>query len=279
LTLKFSSIFFAIFFFAASVFANESRLTFATWNTRWQSQEDVEKGDNWKKRVEPIVNVIRFFDFDIVAMQENSAAKQRDLEPLLTGYEFIQNDTMEYNPIVIKKGMFKVLEKGRFYLSKTPYIKSKSWDSKNYRYCTWAKLQKDSSVFYVFNTHFDYHGKIAKEESAKLLNQVIPSMVKESAYILAGDFNSTEGSKAYNTLVSSSYIKDSKHLAEVVHLVKNSYNYFDPMRVSKWDLDHIFVAPGTKVFRYGVLNETYFDGETYRYPSDHSPIMVIMESP
>lgn len=39
---------------------------------------------------------------------------------LLPDYEFIVSDTMEFNPIAIRKGMFTVVDHGRFYLSKTP---------------------------------------------------------------------------------------------------------------------------------------------------------------
>ncbi len=263
--------------FSTILFAQENtieKLRLASWNTRWQSEEDIAKGDSWSKRVKPISDIIRFYDFDIICIQENSAGKQRDLAPYLKDYNFIQNDSMEYNPILVKKD-FQVLEKGRFYLSKTPWKKSKSWDSKHARYCTWAKIRKDNRIFFVFNTHFDYHGKNAKIESAKLMNKIIPNMTNGSPYFLAGDFNSTENSQAYNILVSSPNIKDAKLLATFVYQPKKSYNYFDPNRFSKWDLDHIFVGPNITIHRYGVLNETYYDGEIYRYPSDHLPVMII----
>lgn len=255
------------------------KIRFASWNIRWQSDGDVENGNAWKKRFEPIANVIRFYDFDIVAVQEGSPSKRDDLAPLLKDYTFIETDSVEHNPILVKKDLFKVLDKGRFYLSETPDIRSKSWDSKHYRHCTWAKLQKDSTLFFVFNTHFDYHGKTARTEGAKVIYQRLPNMAGHTPYILAGDFNSIEGSNPYDILTSIAGIHDAKNAAEFIHIVKKSYNYFDPAKYSKWDFDHIFVGPGISVFRYGVLNETYYDGETYRYPSDHSPILTVFEIP
>ncbi|WP_407455935.1 endonuclease/exonuclease/phosphatase family protein [Fibrobacter sp.] len=255
------------------------KISFASWNIRWQSESDIENGNAWKKRFEPIANVIRFYDFDIVAMQEGSASKRDDLAPLLNDYVFIEIDSTEHNPILIKKDMFKLLDKGKFYLSETPEKKSKSWDSKHNRFCLWAKLQKDSTQFFVFNTHFDYHGKTARTEGAKVMYQWIPSIAANTPYIAAGDFNSVEGSVPYEILMSIPGIKDAKDVAQFTHIVKKSYNYFDPYRNSKWDLDHVFVDSRIPVYRYGVLNEMYFDGESYRYPSDHSPIMMVFELP
>ena len=257
--------------------ANNSKLSFASWNIRWQSDEDIKNGDAWSKRFEPIADVIRFHDFDIVAIQEGSVSKQADLAPLLKDYTFIQTDSVEHNPILIKTDMFEILDKGRFYLSETPDKKSKGWDAMHKRYCVWAKLKRDNIVFFVFNTHFDHRGKVAKQESAKLIYQALPSIAEGNRFLLAGDFNSTEGSIPYEIITSNPQIKDAKDLAEFSYIPKKSFNFFKPMSYSKWDLDHIFVSPSIHVFRYGVLNETYYDGESYRYPSDHSPIMAVFE--
>jgi len=274
-------LFFCIWLIGQSYAFGQSleRLKFASWNIRWQSDGDVEQGNAWKKRFEPIANVIRFYDFDIIAIQEGSQSKLNDIAPLLEDYDIIETEETKHNPILIKKGNLKLLDKGRFYLSKTPKKKSKSWDSKHARYCVWVKLQKDDIIFFVFNTHFDYHGKEAQSESAKMMNLFIPAISNNATYIIAGDFNAAEGSNPYNILVSTQNIQDARHVADFVHVTKQSYNYFDPQKYSKWDLDHIFTSQDIRIHRYGVLNETYYDGETFRYPSDHSPIMAIMELP
>lgn len=254
-------------------------LKFGIWNIRWQSGNDKQEGNAWEKRIEPISNVIHFYDFDILGIQEGSEGKLKDLAPFLTDYTLIEMEKTKHNPIAIKKGAFQILDQGRFYLSKTPEKKSKSWDSKHNRYCVWVKLQKKDFVFYVFNTHFDYHGKAARLESAKLMNTFIPSITQGKPYILAGDFNSVEGSNVYEVLMNIPRVQDARHAAQFSYVPKNSYNYFDPTKFSKWDLDHIFTDSIFSIYRYGVLNETYYDGETYRYPSDHSPILMIFKYP
>ena len=208
---------------------NQEKITFASWNIRWQSDDDVKNGNAWKKRFEPIANVIRFYDFDIIAMQEGTAGKRDDLAPLLKDYTFIEIDSTEHNPILIKKDKFKLLDKGKFYLSLTPEKKSKSWDSMHKRFCLWAKLQKDSTTFFVFNTHFDHRGKVAKNEGAKIIYQWIPSIAQSTPYIISGDFNSVEGSVPYEILMSIPGIKDAKDVAQFTHIVKKALTTLTPL--------------------------------------------------
>ena len=248
-------------------------LRYATWNIRWEDPKDVENGNAWEKRKEPIANIIKFHDFDIIGLQEGSPYRLKQLMELLPEYDIVLSDTMEYNPIVIRKGMFTVMDHGRFYLSKTPEKKSKSWDSKHARYCTWAKLKFKQDSLYIFNVHFDYHGKDAQAESAKLMSRKIPAMAQKAPFIFAGDLNFTADSKSYQNL-NPHVMSDAKKIAKFSSTPNGSYNHFDPSRYGIWQIDHIFVAPGTKVKRFGILNETYYDGEKFRYPSDHSPLTI-----
>ncbi len=252
-------------------------LRYATWNIRWEDPRDIEKGDGWEKRKEPIANVIKFHDFDIIGLQEGSPYRLKQLMEHLPDYEIILSDTMEYNPIVVRKGMFNVTEVGRFYLSKTPQKKSKSWDSKHARYCTWAKLKFNQDSLYIFNVHFDYHGKEAQAESAKLMNKKILAMAGNTPFIFAGDLNFTKESDTYKNVGACIKMSDASKEAKLSYVPNGSFNYFDPERSSPWTFDHIFVSPTIKVNRYGILNETYHDGQRYRYPSDHSPVTIRFE--
>ncbi len=256
-------------------FSEEFR--YATWNIRWEDPKDVEKGDSWEKRKEPIANVIKFHDFDIISLQEGSPYRLKQLMELLPEYDIILSDSMEYNPIVVRKGMFDIADVGRFYLSKTPEKKSKSWDSKHARYCTWTKLKFNQDSLYIFNVHFDYHGKEAQAESALLMNRKILAIAGDAPFIFAGDLNFTDESKSYKNIGTCIKMNDAKKIAEFSNAPNGSYNHFDPTRQGIWQIDHIFVAPGIKVKRFGILNETYYDGEKFRYPSDHSPVTIRFE--
>ena len=249
-------------------------LSYASWNIRWESAKDIEEGNAWEKRKEPIANIIKDHDFDIIGLQEGSPPRLKQLMELLPDYEIIVSDTMEFNPIVVRKGMFAVADFGRFYLSKTPEKKSKSWDSKHARYCTWAKLVFNQDTLYIFNVHFYYHGKDAQRESALLMNKKILAMAKEAPFIFAGDLNFTADSKSYKNLGTCIKMNDSKDVADSTFAPNGSYNYFDPNKASPWTFDHIMVSPLIKIRRYEILNETYLDNGTPRYPSDHSPVTI-----
>lgn len=250
---------------------------YATWNIRWEGPKDIESGNAWDKRKEPIANIIKDHNFDIIGLQEGSPTRLKQLMELLPDYDIILSDTLEYNPILIRKGMFTIADFGRFYLSKTPEKKSKSWDSKHTRNCTWAKLEFNQDTIYIFNVHFDYHGKDAQRESALLMNKKILAIAKDTPFIFAGDLNFTAESKSYKNLGTCIKMNDSKNVADSAFAPNGSYNYFDPNKKSPWTFDHIMVSPLIKIHRYEILNETYLDNGMLRYPSDHSPVTIQFE--
>ena len=250
---------------------------YATWNIRWEGPKDIESGNAWDKRKEPIANIIKDHNFDIIGLQEGSPTRLKQLMELLPDYDIILSDTLEYNPILIRKGMFTIADFGRFYLSKTPEKKSKSWDSKHTRNCTWAKLEFNQDTIYIFNVHFDYNGKDAQRESALLMNKKILAIAKDTPFIFAGDLNFTAESKSYKNLGTCIKMNDSKNVADSAFAPNGSYNYFDPNKKSPWTFDHIMVSPLIKIHRYEILNETYLDNGMLRYPSDHSPVTIQFE--
>lgn len=250
------------------------KLRYASWNLRWEDKKDIANGDAWEKRVQPIADIIRYNDFDIVGTQENSADHAADLMARLPNYDIVQIDSLEDNPILIKRGMFSLLDSGRFYFSQTPEVRSKSWDSRRIRFCTWVKLGRDKDTLFVFNVHFDYRGKDAQAESAKLMNKKILSIAGNAPFIFAGDLNFVDTSDSYKIIGSCIPMNDAKKVADFAYTPNGSFDYFDPQKFSKWQFDHIFTSPQVKVHRYGILNESYYDGEKFRYPSDHLPVAI-----
>ncbi len=269
--------FFCFILLFGITFSDAASLNYATWNLRWPDKRDIASGDTWDKRVKPIADVIGFYDFDIIGLQEARASQINDLFKYLNQYDVLQIDSLEDNPILLKKGTFKILEQGRFYLSKTPSIQSKSWDATLVRFCTWVKLEKEGKNFFVFNVHFDYRGKKAQFESAKLMIKKIKEIAKDSPFILSGDFNFIDKTESYKMLATNDIFRDAKKIATITYLPNGSYDYFDTQKFSPWQFDHIFVDKSIKVSRYGILNETYYDGSKFRYPSDHLPITIFLE--
>lgn len=88
----------------------------------------------------------------------------------------------------------KLLASGTFWLSETPTKVSRGWDAACHRTLTWLKLEHRQSkeVFYVFNTHLDHQGQVARKQSIILIDSLINEVVTDNKpVILMGDFNMT----------------------------------------------------------------------------------------
>ena len=75
------------------------RITFATWNIRYASEEDSLAGNAWSVRAEKIAEMVHYFDFDILVVQEPDSQQVLDLAALLPEYTYIQTDPGKIHPI------------------------------------------------------------------------------------------------------------------------------------------------------------------------------------
>ncbi len=249
-------------------------VTFATWNVRFKNDQDSIEGNGWNKRLPHIIDIIRFYDFDILNVQEPDPPEIEDMEKGLADYACVKMDTSYYHPIFYKKNKYQLLDKGQFWFSKTPEVKSKSWDSKHTRFCTWAKFKGEHQTFFVFNVHWDNKGDTARYESVVLSEKLIPKIAGKTPFILAGDFNSKPHHAAFKFMESKTLWKNAKTVAEFVYAQKFTFNHFYTPKASEMIIDHIFVSPSIKVYRYGTLNDMYEDDGSWRYPSDHIPVVT-----
>jgi endonuclease/exonuclease/phosphatase family metal-dependent hydrolase len=110
---------------------------------------------------------------------------------------------------------------------------------------------------------------IARKESGKLMVKKIKEIAKNAQVVCVGDFNSTpetEQIQEMQTLLQDSYkVTETPPYGPVGTF--NAFKFEAPM---KYRIDYIFVSPGIKVLKYGVLT----DAKDQRYPSDHQPVMI-----
>lgn len=260
-------------------FCFAEKMTLATWNIRYANVEDSARGNAWSKRLGHIVQIIRFYDFDIVGMQEVRNGQAEDLEKALPEYELIQKDSSESNLILFKRDSIVLLDSGKFWYSETPYERSLGWDSKIIRFCAWAKFSFRGKVLVLFNAHWDHKGRLARKESAWLTVRQMAEISNGDASIFCGDLNTDPKSSPIEILKASKFLKNASENAEIRYAPANSYNGFTVSRPSDWQLDHIFTSREIRIFRYGVLNDMYWDEDTWRYPSDHLPVMIQIRWP
>lgn len=251
----------------------------ATWNVRCIEVKDSLQGDAWSKRAPEIAKVVRFRNFDVVGMQEVDSTQRGMLEELLPEYEWVLDRSTEGNPIAFRKDRLELLDNGVFWYSRSMIPGAKDWDSKHPRYCNWVRLveRETRKELFVFNTHWDNKGDTARMESARMTRNLVPRIAGESATVLMGDLNIKPGRKPIQILKEDSLFREALEISPIVSIPEGSFTKFRTDRHSEATLDHMFCRGSVDILRYGILRETYFDGEKYRFPSDHHPVMIEIE--
>ena len=160
----------------------------------------------------------------------------------------------------------ELLDKGTFWLSETPDQVSKGWDASYRRTCTWAgfRHKKSGQTCYFFNTHLDNDGKVAREESIKLLVSRMKTInSKRRVSFLTADFNSNVTDACFAPL--HVYMRDARANAAV----SADYPSWTGYGASTGRLDHVFFSGDNCTAReFRTLRGDY----GVPYISDHYPV-------
>jgi len=252
--------------------------TLMSYNIRFDNPGDSLNA--WPNRKDKVAAMIRFYEADIVCVQEALHHQLLDLEERLPGFTWSgvgRDDGKqqgEYSAVLFDQNKFKLLDEGSFWLSETTEAPALGWDAACIRVCSWVKLKPAGSeeVFFVFNTHFDHVGTIAREKSASLILKQIKIIAGGFPIILAGDFNAEPDDVVIQTI--SSELNDSYQITiEPPYGPFGTWNAFDYNSPLDRRIDYIFVNDQFIVKKYGILT----DSEEQRFPSDHLPVMVWLE--
>jgi len=255
---------------AQSLTAQEIRVM--TYNIRYDNPDDPYK---WSQRKELIASQVLFQEADVVGFQEALNHQNKDLQALLPEYSWTGvgrddgKEKGEYCSIFYRKEAYELLGSGTIALSETPdIIGSRSWDAALQRICSWVELKdkKSNLHFFVFNTHFDHQGEIARQKSAELLGKKIPEIAKNQAFVLLGDFNCDPLSEPFKVL--SSVFNESAAKAMHKHGFPSTYNGWTYQNENPV-IDHIFFSNHLKINYYTILAE-HFNGA---FASDHYPVI------
>lgn len=248
----------------------------ASYNIRFDNPND--HGNLWQDRAIHLIHQIKFHKMDIIGTQEGLHHQLEEMKNSL-GFPYVGvgrdegNTKGEFTAIFFNPNKLDLIDQGTFWLSPTPEKPSKGWDAALPRICTYAKfITKGGKKFWVFNTHYDHIGQKAREESSRLVLSKISELNDEGLeIILMGDFNVNPENTAYRLVVEQSELKDSRLISELPSVAnQGTFNGFKWEQLPKEIIDHIFVSPGLKVKRHGILTENY----GMKYPSDHFPVMI-----
>ncbi|WP_455586076.1 endonuclease/exonuclease/phosphatase family protein [Bacteroides sp.] len=251
---------------------DETGITVCSFNIRGSN---MDTGVNaWSNRKKMVIREFGNYQYDIVCMQEPLTDQIQDF--LSIGiYEWLgvsaqgTTDSDVFSPIFYNKTKLNVLDYGTFWLSETPDVVSRGWDGKFPRICTWAKFRDidNCRTFYVFNTHLDHVGEIAKLEGAKLICKKIKEMAAEEAVFITGDMNSTPDTSPIRTFLSE-FINSRDIATEKSGPVGTAHSYgklYPPSQI-----DYIFVNEYVSVTKAVTITKN----SDPVYMSDHYPIVI-----
>jgi endonuclease/exonuclease/phosphatase family metal-dependent hydrolase len=257
--------------------SNAQVIRIMTYNIRYATVND---GDNqWEQRKDFLSDQISFQAADIFGIQEGLGHQVDYLAEQRASFKFIgvgRDDGVkkgEYCAIFYNMEKFDLLGQNTFWLSTTPEEVSVGWDAAMERICTYGFFMDKASgtMFWVFNTHFDHIGELAREKSAQLLVQKIKEVNKDDfPVILMGDFNLNDQSKPIRYL--SAKFNDSRDISLNRPFgpfgTFNEFKFHEPVQDR---IDYIFCSKeNIQVQKYAVLT----DSKDSKYPSDHFPVLV-----
>lgn len=223
-----------------------SDLKVISYNIRYNSPND---GLNkWDNRKESVVGLIESKAPDFIGMQEVVHEQLHYLNTSLNDYSFIgvgRDDGKtkgEYSPIFYQKKQFKLIHDATFWLSETPDSISVGWDAALPRICTYGLFEniKNGQRLYVFNTHFDHIGEVARIASTQLILERMNTVNKENLpIVLTGDFNLTPDTKPIKHL-QSEMLDSGQKLFRAFPNLQGTFNGFDMLNNATRRLDYIF---------------------------------------
>ena len=246
-----------------------------TYNIRLDVASDGE--NTWNLRKNHVAGLIKFYEPEIFGIQEGLPHQVHYLDSILKNYKVIGEGRDggiigEQSSIFFNETIFEVLESNTFWLSETPEKVSIGWDAQLNRICTYAlfKNKKTKEVFWVFNTHLDHIGEIARVKSVELIHQMIETKNnKKYPVVLMGDLNSEPRSNPVKFL-NEIYL-NSREEAKFVYNATGTFNGFDFFKSVTTEIDYIFLSKQKiDVKEYAVLTDSY----NCKYPSDHFPVLV-----
>ena len=235
---------------------------------------------SWNVRKDIVANFLKKNDIDICGTQESAYKQFPALKELLPEYGFFgkssvgEHNGRVLNLVMYKKSKYKMLKAETLWLTSTPNVVSKELDSSEPRTVTYGHFvdNKTGRDFFLFSTHFDHKGKLARPAQSKILMQLIEKIAKDKPFILVGDFNSKEESEVITYIKSKPYISDSRTITKAKPIdMPGTYHGFKGHnnRVFKNRIDYLWVSKPSEVLNYEVSNYS----ENGIYPSDHYPIV------
>ena len=250
--------------------------TVMSYNIRYDNKWDKE--NSWDTRKESIVRIFEKYSPSFIGTQEGLAHQIDYMDSALTEYDYIGvgredgEKKGEFCAIFYESDTYKIIESSTFWLSDNPENVSIGWDAALERICTYGLFEHKQSKnqIWVFNTHFDHMGEIARRKSSELILARINDLNNFSEpIILMGDFNSLPNSRPVHTILKE--FKDAFNISlNKPKGPKGTYNGFNEDQLIEKRIDYIYVK------NIDVHSHEHIDDrlDNSNHISDHLPVMV-----
>ena len=247
-------------------------ITIMSANVRCYAPDDLFK-KSWFYRADLIRNNIDDVKPDIIGFQEVTWMHYGYLQDIMQGYDSVimYRDNFilsEGCPIFYRTDKFELIDKNSFWLSETPEVMSKDWNSACYRVCSYVKLRQlnTNKEFVVFNTHLDHVSDEARINGIKVVLDKINELGDVPAYLM-GDLNAKPNSKTLKSVYE--FFEDGQVVADITTDGATYQKWGEKLNSER--IDYIVASIGkTDIYEYGIV-DTLYDGV---YPSDHFPIYI-----
>lgn len=266
-----------------------------TFNIRYGTAGD---GDNrWERRREMVIGVLREHRPQVAGLQEALRFQLDEIRAALPHFMEIgvgRDDGRtagEYAAILYDEGRFTCDESGTFWLSETPETPgSRSWGAACTRICTWARLigRGTDRGLSVFNVHLDHESAEARARGIEVVLRRMNTLARSEPVLLMGDFNAAPDSETVRRVLSGGNqgMQDLRpggfvHRFAFVDVFAamhpgatgdGTYNGFAGRREGP-RIDYLFATPELVPREARIVH----DHEGGRYPSDHFPVMAVLD--
>ncbi|MGW9685338.1 endonuclease/exonuclease/phosphatase family protein [Flagellimonas sp. 2504JD1-5] len=250
-----------------------------TYNIRYNNPNDKENW--WENRKQDVAALIQHYNPDILGIQEGLHKQVMYLDETLNDYAFVgvgRDDGKqkgEYAAIFYSKKQLKLINTKTYWLSETPDKVSVGWDASMERIVTYAmfKDKNTKKTIHVFNCHYDHIGKLARENSSKLVLNLIKKMgIENERTAVIGDLNSHPEESPIQILRTE--LEDAyEHTSTPVYGPIGTFNGFNPMENLTRRIDYV-LTKNIQVEGFRTIDDRRKNG---LYPSDHLPVLVTLD--
>ena len=266
--------FFILFTVSSRIYPQSQSIM--SYNIRYDNTWDVE--NSWTIRRNKVSQILIQYAPSIIGIQEGLLNQVQYIDSCLINYDYVGvgrddgKEQGEFCAIYFDTTRFTVLNHSTFWLSETPDTISVGWDAALERICTYGlfKDRNTAEEFWVFNTHFDHMGAMAREQSSGLILKRIKKINRRSLpLILMGDFNSIPDSPPVNRIKTD--LSDALQISlEELQGPMGTFNGFNADLPIEKRIDYIFTR-NVKVLSYIHINDRLNNN---RHISDHLPVMI-----